>query len=86
MSRKHVIIPQLDGNNIDEEEDNLYENTKHYWKRKYLGSAYQTFIDANKVIDESPLNEDEKKEEIASILEARKEAIGKYYQNFPPWS
>ena len=68
-----------------DESDNCYEGSKHYWKSGYLGQGYQAFIDAKKVVDESSLDEEEKKVQIDAILEARKTAIGENYKYFPPW-
>ena len=87
MGRKHKLIPQLDGGDFSDldESDDCYEGSKHYWKSGYLGQGYQAFIDAKKVVDESSLDEEEKKVQIDAILEARKTAIGENYKYFPPW-
>ena len=42
-------------------------------------------LTAKKVVDESTLDEAEKKVQIDAILEARKTAIGENYKYFPPW-
>ena len=51
-----------------------------------IGTAYQTFLDANYVIDKSELEEDDKEKEKAKILAARKTAFGDRFMHFPPWS
>ena len=50
-----------------------------------LGMIYQRFLDANKIIDESDFNEEEKKHEKDALVGARKEALGDGFVNFPPW-
>ena len=88
LGRKHKLIPHLDGGDFSSELNELddwYEGSKHYWKSGYLGQGYQAFIDAKKVVDESSLDEEEKKIHIDAILEARKTAIGEHYKYFPPW-
>ena len=52
MSRIHSKIEQLDGN-CDHHEDEKYGGSKQYWKKGWLGGAYQSFIDAYDVIEES---------------------------------
>ena len=86
MSRKHSKLEQLDGTVDESSEDETYRRMKHYLKKGWLGSAYQTFIDANDVIEGSDLNEEAKAEEKIKVLEARKLAIGPYFMGFPPWS
>ena len=89
MGRKHTMIEQLDGLNKsvdDEEEDTVYLNTETYWKDETLGRSYQAFLDANKLIDESALNEDDKENEKIRVLAARKEAFGDDFKYYPPWS
>ena len=46
---------------VDEEDDDKYSTTEHYWKTGHLGTIYQTFIDVNKIIDSSNLQEKLKK-------------------------
>ena len=88
IARKHSNIKQLDGITDENESilDDKYSGTKHYWERGKLGSAYQTFLDANYLIENSDLSEDEKKEEKNKILEERKAAFGKLFKHYPPWS
>ena len=85
MTRKHGEIEQLDGN-TDDTLDEHYEGTKHYWKLGRLGTVYQTFLDANTIINNSELDEDDKKKEKAKLLDARKTAFGDRFMFFPPWS
>ena len=90
MTRKHSTIEQLDGNisisdkNIDEDEE--YARTARYWKSGSLGSAFQAFLDANEIIDNSNFEMEEKKVEKQKILEARKLAFGNNFSYYPPWS
>ena len=89
MSRKHQRVPQLDGGNCVDDKDGVvdecYQGSEHYWKTKYLGQSYQSYLDANNVVNDSSLCEEEKKIELLGILEARKAAIGENYKYFPPW-
>ena len=85
MGVKHSNIEQLDGHNDELEDENRYENTKHYWEKGRIGVIYHTFLDANYLLDNSGLPTDEKKEEKLKLLDARKAAFGKTYYNFPPW-
>ena len=50
-----------------------------------LGMIYQRFLDANKIINESDLNEEEKKHEKDTLLGAWKAALGDGFIDFPPW-
>ena len=90
MKRKHSIIEQIDGNvSVSEDatnHDDKYSNTRHYWEKGHLGTMYQTFLDANEIIDNSDLSEEDKVIEKARVLEARKKAFGFSFENFPPWS
>ena len=88
MSRKHSTIVQLDGNaEVDgTDRDEKYFNTEHYWKKGWLGISYQSFIEANEIIDSSDLSFEQKATEKTEILEARKRALGRSFHNFPPWS
>ena len=89
VARKHrkIAIEQFDegkdAENLDIDEK--YENTKHYWKKGWLGTVYRTFIDANDIIESSDISEEQKKIEFQRVLEARKKAFGRSYTNFPPW-
>ena len=86
MSRIHSKIEQLDGNaDHDSEGDENYEGSKHYWMKGWLGGAFQSFIDANKVLEECDLSEDDKNIEKAKVLNARKLALGDNFKYFPPW-
>ena len=85
MARKHSKLDQLDGASEIEDADIKYEDTEHYWKNGWLGSVYQVFISANEIIDDSDMPEEEKNEEKAKILKARKEAFGNSFRYYPPW-
>ena len=87
-SRKHSTIVQLDGNaEVDgTDRDEKYFNTEHFWKKGWLGISYQSFIEANEIIDSSDLSFEQKATEKTEILEARKRALGRSFHNFPPWS
>ena len=53
--------------------------------KRWLGGAFQSFIDANKVLEECDLSEDDKNIEKAKVLNARKLALGDNFKYFPPW-
>ena len=86
MARKHSRLEQLDGNTSFHEEDEKYSSIRHYLKNGWLGSAYQTFVDAIEVIDACDLQEDVKVIEKTKVLEARKCALGPNFQGLPPWN
>ena len=86
MTKKHSKIEQLDGHSEMEIGNDKYSSTKHYWKTGYLGTMYQSYLDAKEVIDESDLNPDDKEKEMLRLLEARKSAFGTNFKHFPPWS
>ena len=84
MSRKHLNIVQIDGNNEDFE-DEKYSGTDHYWKTGNLGTIFQTFLDANDILKKSDLSEENKAIENDKIVEARKHAFGQDFKYYPPW-
>ena len=88
MTRKHSSVEQLDGNVTfdDDDMDEEYKRTQHYWKSGWLGSVYQCFLDANHIIENSNLEEEVKKLEKEKILDARKLAFGDNFSYYPPWS
>ena len=88
MTRKHSKLEQLDGNDSFNEasEDDKYSSIEHYLKNGWLGSAYQTFIDAIEVIDACDLQEDVRDIEKTKVLEARRCALGSNFQGLPPWN
>lgn len=49
----------------EESEDEKYSSFEHYLKNGWLGSTYQTFVDAVEVIDECDLQEDIRNLEIS---------------------
>ena len=90
MTRKHLTVEQVDGNatltDDDIVEDDKYSDTCHYWKTGILGTSFQTFLDANEIIDSSNFSEEIKEIEKAKVLEARKFAFGENYEYVPPWN
>ena len=62
MTKKHSMIEQVDGNvtlMVDNlVEDDKYAETCHYWKMGRLGTVFQTFIDANTIIESSNFPEE----------------------------
>ena len=71
----------------DVESDEEYISSKNYWKSGQISQVYQTFLDVNKIIDDSDLSEREKHIEKQKVLEARREAFGEsLYKYYPPWS
>ena len=86
LAKKHSKIEQIDGLGDGEDfDDEKYKRTRHYWKEGRLGTVYQTFLDANELIDELDISEEAKKREKMKILESRKSAFGNNFQHFPPW-
>ena len=85
MTRKHNTIDQIDGNSEDIDDDKKYSGTHHYWKTGRLGTVFQSFLDANEIIETSNLEKEIKIKEKEKILEARKSAFGKDFRNFLPW-
>ena len=87
MARKHSKKDQLDGmiESSDIENDESYKYTKHYWMTGTLGTVYQTFLDANVIIDSLDIPEDEKNKERTKVLDARKTAFGDVYKTVPLW-
>ena len=85
LARKHTRIEQLDGF-IDMEGDNdeKYERTRHYWKEGRLGSGYQTYLDAIDILTNSEFSEESKTSEKGKVFEARKISFGTNLY-FPPW-
>ena len=88
MARKHSKIEQVDGvaDGGDIDTDEPYNGSKHYWAKGYLGCAYQSFLDANETLDKCDIPEEDKKTVKIKVLEARKTALGKNFEDFPPWS
>ena len=48
--------------------------------------SYQTYIDVIEDINETPLNESEKRLETYKVTNARKETFGESYSALPPWN
>ena len=88
MPKKHGTIEQLDGSDSireDLDEDEKYKNTEHYWAERRIGTVYQSFLDANDIVENSDLSEEGKAIEKLKLLEARKYSFGTNYKYFPPW-
>ena len=54
MARKHGNLEQIDGNDtfaMDEIDDEKYAGTLHYWKTGRLGTVFQSFLNANEIIE-----------------------------------
>ena len=85
MTRKHEQIEQLDGCG-DVEENDKYMSSVQYWKKGWIGAAFQTYLDAVDVIEKSVFSEEERQVEKSKVLEARKLAFGSRYEFFPHWS
>ena len=56
-----------------------------YWIKGKIGRSYQAYLDANQIVEESNLGEEEKDNEKKLILLSRKEAFGENYKFVPPW-
>ena len=50
-----------------------------------MSTAFQSFLDGNKLIDRSDFTEKEKEDEKTKILEARKLAFDDDFQFVSPW-
>ena len=87
MSRKHDKIEQLDGASdaLNDQGNDEYKGSKHYWKSGWLGAAFQSYSDALKVLEESDLEVADKEVEKEKILQARRKALGSSYLYYPPW-
>ena len=88
LARKHATIEQLDGSaeEMNDNDSDPYLGSLHYWKKGWLGGAYQSYLDAIAVIENSDLNDDDQEKEKLKVMEARKEALGRCFEYFPPWS
>ena len=69
----------------DSDIDEKYERSEHYWKTGRIGIAYHVFLDANSIVEESNLSNEEKEIERIKILESRKDFFGKSFFKYPPW-
>ena len=79
MTRKHY------GASEDNDDNDKYIGTHNYWKTGRLTTIFQSFLDANDIIESSNLNSEMKIIEKETVLEARKLAFGKDFRHFPPW-
>jgi hypothetical protein len=62
MTKKHAQLEQLDGNtSISEDSEEIerdkYSETIRYWKEGKLGTTFQSYLDANDVIETSNFSE-----------------------------
>ena len=87
VSRKHRNIEQLDSGGCCDDVilDEKYMETENYWKCGKLGTIFQSYLDANEILEKSDLTEEEKVMEKNKVLEARKFAFGTDYIYVPPW-
>ena len=87
MHRMHTVLEQIDGSVEQDiaENDTEYNNTVHYWEKGRIGIAYHSFLNANAIIDDSDMTNEEKVEEKNRLLESRKNAFGNNFKNYPPW-
>ena len=86
MSKKHRNIEQIDGCDDELDENDAYQGSQHYWKTGWIGTAYQTYLDAMEVIENTKFSVEVKLEERTKVIEARKEAFGSNYKYYPPWT
>ena len=79
MTRKHNTIEQIDGNSTfdgeETQDDKQYSGTQYYWKTGRLGTVFQSFLDANEIIENSNLETETKIQDKEKILKARKSAF-----------
>ena len=62
LARKHSKVEQLDGHHDEvDEDDDFYAGSKHFWKNGWLGGAFQSFCDANQVVDTCDISEEDGK-------------------------
>ena len=89
ISKKHDVIEQLDGNNSSTDEG----YAESYWERDYMGTEYQTFLDAMEDIESANISLEEKRIEVERALKARENAFSErgdtldyIHKRMPPWS
>ena len=68
------------------DKDDKYVKTLHYWEKGRITTIFQSYLDVLEVLENSDLTEESKELEKAKVLAARKEAFGKDFVLFPPWS
>ena len=81
-SRKHEDIPQIDGADSNQRE------TDSWWEEhnKLSLRSYQMYIAVLKDIEDAKISEEEKLIEKENVTNVRKEALGKIFDQCPPWS
>ena len=89
MSKKHDVIEQLDGNDSSAED----RYAESYWERGFMGTGYQTYLDAIENIESSDISSEEKSNETDRAHKAREDAFLERGENldfihkrWPPWS
>ena len=60
--------------------------TAHYCEKGRLSTVFQTFLDVIDIIENSDLTDESKDLKKVQVLAARKEAFGKDFVLFLPWS
>ena len=64
IAKKHDVIEQLDGNYSSTDE----RYAESYWERDYMGTEYQTFLDAIEDIESANISLEEKRIEVERAL------------------
>ena len=88
ISNKHKEIKQLDGTSSDIE--GIYAES--YWEQDYLGTVYQTYLDAIQNIEYSELSTEEKQDEVERAKATRMSALlndwrtMRHIERLPPWN
>ena len=86
MANKQGNLEQIDGNEtfaMDEIDDEKYAGTFHYWKTGRLGTVFQSFLNANEIIENSNHETNVETIEKVKVLEARKLAFGNRLETSP---
>ena len=88
ISNTHKEIEQLDGRSSDIE--GIYAES--YWEQDYLGTVYQTYLDAIQNIEYSELSTEEKQDEVERAKATRLNALlndgrtMRHIERLPPWN
>ena len=83
-SRKHEDIPQIDGATFNQRES----DTDFWWEKhqKHSLRSYQMYIDVLQDIEDAKISEEDKILEKENVNNGRKEALGKIWDQCPPWN
>ena len=83
-SRKHEDIPQIDGAHFNHRES----DTDFWWEKHQQHSlrSYQMYIDVLQDIEDANISQEDKILETENVTNVRKEALGKIWDQCPPWS